>query len=419
MSPTFYRPSADDKRYPTNARIGIAALTKFAFDGIDLGPLWLGLLESIADNPANAAAAAMDMSVIAQLLGDQESGLMLQSGALSVERLYRSPCAAKTPELRLLAIATATDIGGNTPIEFLLEHSAIELQTLYITEGDPVPSELPAHDIAIVVAPASQSTSLSLHAIETCTQEWPRPLLNVPAKIAQLDRERLYELLKSIPGLLIPKTAQISRARLLAIGNGDVALREFFEGEEFPLIVRPVDSHAGRGLAKLQCSADMVQYAKERTERQFFLSPFVDYGSADGLFRKYRIVFVDGHPFACHMAISEQWKIWYLNAEMAQSPTKRAEEERFMASFDENFARRHRNALTQLTNRVGLEYFGIDCAETTSGDLLLFEADNVMIVHNMDPIETFPYKPPQMRKISRAFTAMLSKRAGRSLACAA
>jgi hypothetical protein len=33
---------------------------------------------------------------------------------------------------------------------------------------------------------------------------------------------------------------------------------------------------------------------------------------------------------------------------------------------------------------------GIDCAEMPNGDLLIFEADNAMIVHSMDPEGMFP-----------------------------
>ena len=45
------------------------------------------------------------------------------------------------------------------------------------------------------------------------------------------------------------------------------------------------------------------------------------------------------------------------------------------------------------------------------GSLLIFEADNTAVVHNMDPPTVFPYKPPQMRKIFEAFAAMLERRA--------
>ena len=142
-----------------------------------------------------------------------------------------------------------------------------------------------------------------------------------------------------------------------------------------------------------------------------FATQFLDYRSADGLFRKYRIVFVDSQPFARHMAISDQWKIWYLNAEMEKSPMKLAQEERFMTDFDSGFGARHRKAMHHIAERLKLEYFDIDCAETRDGDLVVFEADNALIVHDMDPKDIYPYKSPQMNRIFDAFEKMLLKRA--------
>src|SRR5262249_25681741 len=145
----------------------------------------------------------------------------------------------------------------------------------------------------------------------------------------------------------------------------------------------------------------------------FFISRFVDYASADGLFRKYRIVFVDGRAYACHMAIAERWDIWYLNAGMMESAAKRLEQETFMCTFYIGFVRRHPSALTVMGDRIGLDYFMVDCAETRDGSLLIFEADNTAVVHNMDSPDLFPYKPPQMRKVFDAFVAMLERHASR------
>ena len=39
----------------------------------------------------------------------------------------------------MLALAAAIDMGGNTPIEFLLEESGIELMTLYVMPGIELP----------------------------------------------------------------------------------------------------------------------------------------------------------------------------------------------------------------------------------------------------------------------------------------
>ena len=111
------------------------------------------------------------------------------------------------------------------------------------------------------------------------------------------------------------------------------------------------------------------------------------------------------------MAVADRWDIWYLNAGMVFSESKRREEERFMRSFDGILRGVTRVRLAALADRIGLDYFTIDCAENKNGELLIFEADNTAVVHDMDSSELFPYKAPQMRKIFEAFAAMLYLRA--------
>jgi hypothetical protein len=96
---------------------------------------------------------------------------------------------------------------------------------------------------------------------------------------------------------------------------------------------------------------------------------------------------------------------------MAASADKRLEEQTFMQTFDNGFARRHATALAGMADRIGLDYFTVDCAETKNGSLLIFEVDNTAIIHSMDPPDIFPYKAPQMRKVFDAFAAMLDRRA--------
>jgi hypothetical protein len=306
----------------------------------------------------------------------------------------------------VLALAAAIDMGGNTPIEFLLENSGIELQTLYVVAGVDLPAPLPEHDVAIVIASDSEECLEALRKIDAMASRWPRPLLNRPRFVRNLDRDKLYGLLRGIGGLDIPATHGVTRADLMPMAqSGD--LSAIAAELKFPIIMRPRGSHAGVGLARIDDSASLAQYLATRPEQAFFVSRFVNYSNADGLYRKYRVVFIDGKPYACHMAIADRWDIWYLNAGMAFSAEKQGEEARFMRDFDHGFALRHRAALSAIASRVGLDYFTIDCAENKSGELLIFEADNTAVVHNMDSPAVFPYKAPQMRKIFDAFAAML------------
>jgi glutathione synthase/RimK-type ligase-like ATP-grasp enzyme len=400
-------------RQAPDTPLGVARLSKLAFDGVDLGPLRSQLIDKYIYEPENAAAL-MDLATIEQLLGNLEDGLARQAEALALRRVFRAPCAATPPTLRLLALAVPGDLGNNTPLEFLLEGASVDLTTLYVAPGESLPAEIPEHDVAIVAACESDANRPALLEIARHARSWPRPLLNHPDQIALLARERLHTLLKPVASIAMPMTARIDRTSFAEIAAGKTVLRAHLADGAFPLIARPIGSHAGRGLARLDDAAAVASYLAERGEPGFQISRYVDYRGADGLFRKYRIVFIDGAPYACHMAIADQWMIYYLNAQMGESAAKRAEEERFLSGFDQDFACRHRAALKALADRIGLDYFGIDCAETADGKLLVFEADIAMIVHLMDSPSVFPYKAPQMHKVFAAFAAMLRERAAPS-----
>jgi hypothetical protein len=82
-----------------------------------------------------------------------------------------------------------------------------------------------------------------------------------------------------------------------------------------------------------------------------------------------------------------------------------------MAGFDQGFARRHAAVLDEISRRLGLDYYALDCAETPDGALLVFEADVGMIVHALDSEALYPYKQPQMQMVFAAFEAMLRAKA--------
>jgi hypothetical protein len=114
---------------PSADRTGFASLTRMAFGGIDLRPLRDELLAKVVGGTADVGEG-LDLSLITQLLGDKQLGLAIQAEVLAFHQLFRSPCSVAKPKLRVLALAAAIDMGGNTPIEFLLEESGIELLTL-------------------------------------------------------------------------------------------------------------------------------------------------------------------------------------------------------------------------------------------------------------------------------------------------
>src|SRR6202049_4623604 len=163
--------AADIVRHPCADRIGFAQLTTLAFGGTDLRPLRDELIAKVAGGTAGAGDG-LDLSLIAQLLGDKQTGIAIQAEVLAFHQLYRSLCSSEKPNLRVLALAAAIDMGGNTPIEFLLETSGIELQTLYVVAGVELPAPLPEHDVAIVIASDSEECVEALRKIDLVAAQW-------------------------------------------------------------------------------------------------------------------------------------------------------------------------------------------------------------------------------------------------------
>jgi hypothetical protein len=414
---------SDAKRFARAERqpstvIGLAALARMAFRGADLGPVARSLGERRRRDPHDAAAL-LDLSLLELFQGREQHHALLQAEALRLHRLYRhEPVIAVSNPLRVLALAAPGNLMANTPIEFLVENSDIALDVLFIAPGSPLPDSLPPHDVAFVAVAEGDANRPILDALARRLPTWPRPVINEAGRISRLSRDGVSRLLASVPGAYAPINLRVERARLAA---GDAPVDRALQDCRFPIIVRPVGSHAGEGLEKLDDGAAVAAYLARQPQAEFFIAPFVDYSGSDGLFRKYRVVLIDGQAYAGHMAISSRWMIHYLNADMIDNPRNRAEEAAFMRDFDASFGARHQTALREIARRCGLDYLIMDCAETPDGRLLVFEVGNAMIVHSMDPELVFPYKTSQMRKLFGAFQAMLRARAGaeRQLAASA
>jgi glutathione synthase/RimK-type ligase-like ATP-grasp enzyme len=385
--------------------IGLAKLMRMAYSGTDLAPLGTQLIERAKTE--TGGHASMDLSTVLQLRGNRDLAMTLQTQAITAQQIYSPPTATGPVAIRLLTIMGAGDLMANTPIEFLLEDSDVALDIVYVTQNFPLPADLPDHDVLFVAIAQSDQNMPLLKEIEVAIASWPRPVLNRPDRIALMSRNEACALLNSAPGIDMPITVRLARQTLQQVADSELTLRDILENGDFPMIVRPVDSHAGKDLDKIDNPTALVDYLQNMPNSEFYISRFIDYCSEDGLFRKYRIILIDGKPYVCHVGISEHWMIHYLNAGMAESVEKRAEEARFMNDFDSCFARKHFDAFTAIYERVGLDYLGIDCGETAEGKLLIFEIDSCMIIHAIDPVDVFPYKQPQMNKVFSAFRQML------------
>ena len=376
---------------------GAAELAHRAYAGATLSDL-LTFVGRPATSEAEEAALAFDQALAHRLnfapaLADALQALALAQCA--VFRVKPGPGIGASNSLRVLALVAPGDLMVNTPLEFITRYLDVRLDLLFLSPGRPLPLCVPDHDVAFFAV--SENDPAALRRMRPLFAEWPRPVLNDPSAIARLSRDVVARGLASHAEIHSPVTHRVTRADLDAL-----ALDE-------PVLIRPVGAHAGVGLDMIAAPADLEAYLRGVKAPEFFVTEFVDYRDSDGLFRKYRVVFVDGTPFLCHMALSKHWMVHYLNAEMGQDAGRRVEEAQAMAEFDSGFARRHADAFKRLNAWMGLVYYQIDCAETRDGRLLVFEADVAAIIHLMDPPDLFPYKSAPMRRVFEAFGDMLRR----------
>jgi hypothetical protein len=356
-----------------------AALLRAVFEGADIAPLIQERLNRLHADLTDAGAY-ISLSLLYQLAGQKENGVGCLEAGLHYARLYRQPNPEAT--LRLLLICARGDLMANTPAELMLEGLPVEVSRLYVDPLGGLPDAAPEHDVALMAIGESEDSRAALEHLRGLGPLWPTPMINDPAAILDLARDRLWLKLDGVAGLV------------------------------YPLIVRPVGSHAGKGLERVEDGGGLAAFLQSAQPEFAYVSRFVDYASADGKYRKYRIAFLGGQTVLAHMAIGDHWMVHYLNAGMAESADKRAEEAAAMAGFDAGFGARHAAVFAELHARLGLDYFAIDCAETPAGDLLLFEADVSMIIHALDPEDLYPYKRPAMARLFATFEAMLRARSG-------
>ncbi len=366
-------------------------------------------LEALLAAPELALQARLLLWEVCQAQGDAAAGVAHLRDAVTGTPVIIRPAAA--PARRVLALAVVGDFQANLPLGCLLDADRTGLATLWIADPEAVladpagtlPRNLPPFDCVFIAIAEDDRHASALAAADAWAACLGAPVINSGARIAALSREGAARLLAGLPEAVVPAQHLLTRAAL--------RMGAFPAGLTFPLLVRPRGSHAGHGLARVADAAELAAYlAEDSLGDLFYAAPFVDFRSADGHWRKYRVIFVDGRPFPFHLAVHDDWAIWYYNAGMDRDAGKRAEEARFLADITASFPPRAMAALAALAERVGLDYFGLDCALMPDGRLLVFEVETGMIVHDTDPADLYPYKKRYVPRIFRAVETMLDAR---------
>ncbi|MFO0943533.1 MAG: 3-phosphoserine/phosphohydroxythreonine transaminase [Pirellulales bacterium] len=391
---------------------GLAPFLRASIAGEEMRPLaqsWLDQSKDQLDNPV----WMMNLALALQSLSHKELGLACLDQALQQSRVFIIEPDAE-PELTVLSLMFPGDIAANTPLECLLENDNIRIIQYFLCPNELFVESIPDHDLCYVAFSESKQLQPAIDRLTEVLSKWPKPVVNKPQYIQNTERSTAGRLLRDAPELVASEADEFTAKQLGEFLNLQQVTPASLGASQpaninFPIIIRPAGSHAGVGLEKVDSADQLRDYLSRNQCESYSLASFIDYSNADGYFRKYRIALIDGMPHACHMGISKHWMIHYVNAGMYEEAWKRSQEELFFKQF-EQFSNRHAVALRELYHRIGLDYFCIDCAETKSGELLVFELDHCMVVHDMDLPSLFPYKPQQMAIVRDALIEYLRYR---------
>ena len=260
MSPPLV---AEKGSHHSTPLIGLAELMTRVFKGENLTVTGKDLL---ARSHQNDPHALLDLSILLQLQHQKVTALALQNEALQQQQIFSLTSDKIDNPIKLLAIYTSGDLMTNTPLEFVAEGAGFSLQMLYIAKDLPVITQIPEHDIAIIALSELDRNLEALALVEQLLPRLNQPILNMPAKIKGLARDQISQTLQNLDGIEIPPTNRQSRQQLLSENTWC-----------FPLIIRPIDSHAGVDLAKIEDAQQLQSYFSHCAATQFFTAPFVDY----------------------------------------------------------------------------------------------------------------------------------------------
>jgi tetratricopeptide (TPR) repeat protein len=360
--------------------------------------------QAIAVNPMDADSFYW-IGAIRQNLGDIDAAKAAYARAARIQPLIPRRAVKSPPDFRVLALYAP--FAGNTPAEYLFKDAAYDVDTVSILGADqPDVAALGAVQVIVNLISDADQADTALPSAARLVERLDKPVVNDPDKIRRTTRDAVATLLPGIPACRIPRIVRIN-----AGADISVAALEALLPFSCPLLARPAGTHGGDDFEKIASLAELSDLLARRRDSDNYVIEYIDTRSADGHFRKCRFIFVDGDVLPYHLAIGNDWKVHHVTTDMANQPWMQQEEATFLTNPGAVFSAAHYQALHTIRDRIGLDFFGIDCALDAAGDIVVFEANASMLVH--DDNADFPYKDPAVRAIKAAFDAMLRKRAGR------
>jgi tetratricopeptide (TPR) repeat protein len=406
------RPHDAERHFKAALALGEARDANAALSTLYLA---VGMLDA-AEHHAKAVLAgedrgAVDDTLIAMALqtlagvctaqGDPEAAERRLDQAYERQSLYRQPA----PAAPFTTLVLLTRSQGNISYQSLLPPLRFDRAVWYMEHArlEQI-ADLPAHAVVLNAIGDPDAAMASGVVVDAFVAQCERPVLNHPARVRATFRHRLGETLAGIDDVIVPPTIRLSAA---AIADKGLSAAVAEAGARPPLLVRSVGSHGGAGLFRADDAATL-KATDAPPGLDAYITRFHDTRSADGFYRKYRVIFVDRHAFPYHLAIGRHWMVHHQSTDMAGDAARIEEELAFLRDPAAAIGERAMTAVEAVGQRLDLDYAGLDFAVTADGQVLVFEANATMLTH-LEPLGgPFAAKNPYVQPIIDAFQARLA-----------
>ena len=346
-------------------------------------------------------------------LGDVLADLGLEEEAWQQRRLgYAERVLSITPALRnehpvrILKLMSAA--GGNIPLDEVLTPFRFEVTGLIAEFAERLPP-VESYGAVINAIGDADRCARGLKAAAALLRESRGPVLNPPERVMATGREALSDRLAGLEGVRTPRVRTLARElfdRRLA------AATLAAEGWCCPLLLRARGYHSGHHFTRVERFGELDAAGQALPGEHLLAIEWLDGAGADGRFRKYRAMLIDGRVFPLHLAIAQQWKVHYFSSDMATSQAHQAEELRYLADPAAVIGERAMTALRRVAGVLGLDYAGIDFALDADGVVLVFEANATMRIVPPPPGPAGDRRRPFIDRAMMAARELLSGRRG-------
>lgn len=316
------------------------------------------------------------------------------AGHAVVPRPYRGTA----PAVSLLLLGAAR--GGNIPTRHWIDDRSFSVTMIY-ADFCPPEHPLPPHALIVNAIGDADLCADALAGAEAILARSTAPVINPPALVRATGRADNARRLAGVPGVIAPRIVSLPRGDILAAG-----------GLRFPLLLRAPGFHTGQHFRRVEHPAALAQATAALPGDDVLAIEYLDARGADGMARKYRVMFIDGVLYPLHLAISADWKVHYFTAALAENAAYRDEERRFLDDMPAVLGGRAMAALAGICATLGLDYGGVDFGLAPDGSVLLFEANATMVVYPPEPDPVWDYRRRAVADVLAAMRRLLLRRAG-------